>query len=77
MDSGSDAYFPIVSSYIQLNPARTGLFDLKNGGLSDFVWSNYPYYLRPSKRLVWLCVDRVLNCHSVDDTRKGRSWYRQ
>ncbi len=30
-----------------------------------------------SKRPVWLCVDRVLNCHNVDDTRTGRSWYRR
>ncbi len=77
VDNGSDAYFPIVSSYIHLNPARAGLFDLKNGRLSDFAWSSYPFYLRASKRPVWLCVDRVLNCHSVDDTRMGRAWYRQ
>ncbi len=77
VDNGSDAYFPIVSSYIHLNPARAGLFDLRNGNLSDFVWSSYPLYLRTTKRPVWLCVERVLNCHDVEDTRKGRVWYRQ
>ncbi len=39
--------------------------------------THYPLYLRTTKRPVWLCVERVLNCHSVDDIRKGRSWYRQ
>ena len=77
VDNGSDAYFPIVSSYIHLNPARAGWFDLKKSSLSDFSWSSYPFYLSASKRPVWLCVDRVLNCHSVEDTRKGRAWYRQ
>lgn len=77
VDNGSDAYFPIVSSYIHLNPARAGLFDLRNGNLSDFVWSSYPFYLRTTKRPAWLCVERVLNCHDVEDTRKGRVWYRQ
>ncbi len=24
-----------------------------------------------------MCVERVLNCHDVEDTRKGRVWYRQ
>ncbi len=37
VDNGSDAYFPIVNSYIHLNPARARLFDLKNGNLSDFT----------------------------------------
>jgi REP element-mobilizing transposase RayT len=77
VDNGSDAYFPIVSSYIHLNPVRAGLFDLKSGSLSEYAWSSYPLYLRASKRPVWLCAERVLNCHSVEDTRKGRVWYRQ
>ncbi len=77
VDNGSDAYFPLLSSYIHLDPARAGLFDLKSGDLSDFVWSSYPLYLRASKRPEWLCVERVLNCHGAEDTRKGRVWYRQ
>jgi putative transposase len=36
VDNGSEAYFPIVSSCIHLNPARARLFDLKNGNISDF-----------------------------------------
>ncbi len=39
--------------------------------------TRYPLYLRTTKRPVWLCVERVLNCHDVEDTRKGRVWYRQ
>ena len=60
-----------------MNPARAELFDLKNGSLNDLGWSSYPYYLKASKRPVWLSVVRVLNCHDVDYTRKGSSWYRQ
>ncbi len=77
VDNGSDAYFPIVSSYIHLNPARARLFDLRKDNLSDYEWSSYPLYLRTTKRPAWLCVERVLDCHDVEDTRKGRVWYRQ
>ncbi|MCP4265725.1 MAG: hypothetical protein GY777_09145 [Candidatus Brocadiaceae bacterium] len=38
VDDGSDSCFPIDSSYIHLNPARAGLFGLKNGNISDFAW---------------------------------------
>ncbi len=33
--------------------------------------------MRATKRPAWLCVERVLNCHNVEDTRNGRVWYRQ
>ena len=77
IDNDSDDYFPIVSTYIHLNPARARLFDLREGRLSDFRWSSYPFYLRASKRPAWLYADRVLSCHGMADDRKGRIGYRQ
>ena len=77
VDNSGKTYFPIVSSYIHLNPARAGLLDFKNDKLCNFAWSSYPFYLRASKRPAWLSVKTVLNCHNVEDTRKGRVWYRQ
>lgn len=77
IDNKSNDYFPVVSTYIHLNPARAKLFDLREGRLSDFMWSSYPSYLRALKRPAWLYADRVLGCHGVGDDRKGRTWYRQ
>lgn len=77
VDPDSESYFTVVSSYIHLNPARARLFDLSEGKLVDYRWSSYVHYLRPSKRPNWLCVDRVLGCLRVEDSIKGRTWYRR
>ena len=34
VENGSNAYFPIFSSYIHLNPARAGMFNLKKIALA-------------------------------------------
>jgi len=68
-------YWESVSSYIHLNPARAQLFDLKNGGLSDYPWSSYPAYIRSSQRPPWLCVKRVLGARSWSDSPAGRNGY--
>lgn len=77
VESDSGDYFSVLSSYIHLNPARAKLFDLKNGKLSDFPWSSYPLYLRPSKRPQWLRVDRVLGASGGKDTAAGRNAYQR
>ena len=74
--AGGD-YFPTVTNYIHLNPARTKVFDLEQEKLTDYRWSSYPLYLRPSKRPSWLVVDRVLGSLGVADDGPGRSWYRE
>jgi len=74
--SGGD-YFSTVGSYIHLNPARARLFDLQGGKLSDYRWSSYPLYFRPSKRPDWLAVDRTLGALGVLDDRRGRESFRQ
>ena len=77
VESDHGDYFSTLSSYVHLNPARAKLFDLKNGKLSDFPWSSYPLYLKPSKRPVWLKVDRVLGNSGWTDITAGRSAYQR
>ena len=70
-------YFTVVSSYIHLNPARAKLFNLEQGKLTDYPWSSYPLYLRPSRRPAWLEVGSVLSAFGVADDPAGRKHYRE
>ncbi len=74
--SGGD-YFLTVSNYIHLNPARTKGFDAAKERLSDFAWSSFPLYGRPTKRPEWLCVDRTLGCLGLEDSAYGRRRFRE
>jgi putative transposase len=76
VDGSGGEYFLIVSNYIHLNPVRAKMFDLKKKRLADYRWSSYPLYFRPSKRPVWLAVDRTLGMLRLSDDRKGRKHYR-
>lgn len=77
IDPDSETYFTVVSSYVHLNPARARLFDLCEGSLTDYKWSSYLHYLRPSKRPDWLCVNKVFSCLRFSDDSKGRRSYRR
>lgn len=78
VDEGAGGnYFSTVANYIHLNPARSKVFDLEEEKLSDFRWSSFSLYLRPSKRPGWLAVDRVLGALGVEDSVSGRAWYRE
>ena len=70
-----DGYWEAVSSYIHLNPARAGLFDLKNGDLLDYQWSSYPAYARSVHRPAWLVLERVLGARQLADNTAGRKAY--
>jgi len=74
-DSGE--YFSTVSAYIHLNPVRANVMDFTEHSLSEFAWSSYPLYLRPSKRPRWLSADRVLGNYQWQDDRPGREAYRR
>ena len=76
VDGSGNEYFPTLSSYIHLNPARAGLLEGNPPRLADYEWSSFPLYLRPSKRPDWLVVERVLGALGVEDDRKGLAWYR-
>ncbi len=77
VDGSAGEYFSTVASYIHLNPARAKLFDLEKGKLSDYPWSSYPLYLRPSKRPDWLCVDRFMGSLGLADDSSGRGALRR
>ena len=56
-----EAYFPVVSTYIHLNPARAGLIRIGAERLKRYRWSSYPWYLnRAGKRAGWLSTGRVM-----------------
>jgi REP element-mobilizing transposase RayT len=73
----SGDYFRTVSSYIHLNPARAGCFDLRSGRLSDYPWSSFPCYLNPSCRPEWLNVIRTLGDFGLNDDGSGLRQYEQ
>jgi hypothetical protein len=77
VDGVGGDYFSTVGSYIHLNPARAKLFDRKAGKLTDYRWSSYPLYFRPSKRPDWLAVDRMLGAMGLADGRGGREAFRR
>jgi hypothetical protein len=77
VDCSAGEYFQTLGSYIHLNPVRAALFDLENDDLSNYRWSSYPLYFLPSKRPVWLCVDRLLGCMGLVDDKPGRNAFRR
>lgn len=61
VDGQDEDYFPVVSTYIHLNPARAGLIRIGKERLKRYRWSSYPWYLnRAGKRAGWLRTERVM-----------------
>lgn len=69
-------YFRTVADYIHLNPARAHCFDLETGALTDYRWSSFCGYMRPTKRSSFLTVGRVLQNQGFADDASGRIQYR-
>lgn len=60
VDGSGNGYLKTVCDYVHLNPVRAKRLSAQQP-LSDFGWSSYPRYLAaPSRRPVWLRVDRLL-----------------
>ena len=60
VDGSGDGYLRTVCDYVHLNPVRAKLIRPAQS-LRAYPWSSYPEYLkRPSQRVGWLRVDRVL-----------------
>ena len=60
VDGKQGQYFQTVSTYIHLNPARSGLIAVGKDKLQRYRWSSYPWYL--SRRVPeWLSRERVLS----------------
>ena len=76
IDPESKDHFLAVSSYIHLNPARTGLQGGFRGPLREYEWSSFPQYLGPASwRAAWLSVDAVLGCLGLRDDYRSRKRY--
>jgi len=69
-------FLAAAANDIHLEPARQKLFKLKTGTLSDYPWSSYNFYLRPSARPSWLSINTVLNAQAFNDDRSGLTRYR-
>lgn len=73
IDGSGTGYLGTVCEYVHLNPARAKLLTPKKR-LSDYPWSSFGEYLKaPSRRWVWLRVDRVLGEMGIaKDNTAGR-----
>ena len=73
VDGSGNGYLKSVCDYVHLNPARAKLVAV-NQPLKNFAWSSWPaYLLAPSKRPVWLRVDRLLGEWGIPkDSPAGR-----
>jgi len=69
IDPGNPAYFPTVSTYIHLNPVRSGLVDNPGG----YPWSSCRYYTdRRLKKPNWLSIGRVIDSLSFAGSNAQR-----
>jgi putative transposase len=60
VEGSGNGYLKTVCDYVHLNPVRARVLTAGQA-LSEFIWSSYPSYLAPpSRRPVWLRVDRLL-----------------
>jgi REP element-mobilizing transposase RayT len=78
VDGSGNGYLKSVCDYVHLNPARAEL--MKPGEpLRSFLWSSWPaYLLAPSKRPVWLRVERLLGEYRIPkDSPAGRQHLEQ
>jgi putative transposase len=73
VDGSGNGYLKTVCDYVHLNPVRAELLSLEQS-LSAFPWSSYPEYLKkPSRRVSWLRVDRLLGeMRILRDSSAGR-----
>ena len=61
VDGAEGNYLAVLSTYIHLNPARSGLIRIGQEPLARYRWSSYPLYLRgPGQRPGWLVTERVM-----------------
>ncbi|MGD0539482.1 MAG: transposase [Verrucomicrobiota bacterium] len=73
VDGSGTGYLKRVCDYVHLNPARARLVK-EDQPLKRFSWSSWPaHLLAPSKRPVWLRVDRLLGEYGISkDSLAGR-----
>ena len=61
MEASNAGYLEVVSTYIHLNPVRSGLIEAGKEELRRYRWSSYPWYLTgPGRGPAWLERQRVM-----------------
>ena len=77
VEGSGNGYLKSACDYVHLNPARGGLIAAEQPLLS-FAWSSFPLYLVPTRRPVWLRVDRLLGEWGIPkDSPAGREVFNQ
>jgi putative transposase len=73
VEGSGNGYLKAVCDYVHLNPVRADLI-MAEQPLQNYHWSSYPLYLeKPSRRPVWLRVDRLLGEWGIPkDSPAGR-----
>lgn len=56
-----------VSRYIHRNPLEAGMVKK----LDKYIWSSYPAYLRPEKKIPCLCVDEIISMTGLKKSYQG------
>jgi putative transposase len=60
-------YFSALSTYIHLNPVRSGLVRVGEQPLTSYPWSSYPAFAQPLDKIpIWLRTERVLRELGLD-----------
>jgi REP element-mobilizing transposase RayT len=78
VDGSGNGYLRTVCDYVHLNPVRAKLITPKQS-LRAYLWSSYGEYLKaPSRRPVWLRVDRLLGEMRIPkDSTGGREQFQR
>jgi REP element-mobilizing transposase RayT len=76
LEGSGTGYLKSACDYVHLNPVRAGLLSPEQP-LQAYLWSSYPFYLRPAERRPpWLRVDRLLGEWSIPvDSDAGRQHF--
>jgi putative transposase len=77
VETANDGYLETVSTYIHLNPARSGLIEIGQEKLKSYRWSSYRFYLTPPQCIpAWLERKRVMGAlHLRPEDRRGYENY--
>ena len=69
VEASNSGYLEVVSSYIHLNPARSGLIEIGKEKLKRYRWSSFPWYLGAPKAIPpWLERGRVMGALRLEPT---------
>jgi len=76
VEGSGSGYLRTVCDYVHLNPARAKLLS-REVPLRSYRWSSYSWYVaEPTKRPVWLRVDRVFGEMGIPkDSKAGREYF--